>query len=262
MTDRATLSSGSLLNRYRRRLVLWLTAGVLAAGMVGYGAGLQDAQRRLVAQESDNERLLREVSELRDRNYQARLELARLESEVAVDSQALNEARSTIAGLEQRNAALESDLGFYRSIMAPSETEKGFRVDSFRLNSAPESGVYHYSLMVTQVGNNDRFLSGRIRITFSGASEVSPDEPGGSDSGEHPDSADTLALHELADNVEKDGIEYRFRYFQAIDGRLKLPEGFTPAQVRMQVTARSRGEKLLDRSWRWSELLAAGQSNS
>ena len=243
MTDQAPISAGSLLNRYRRRLVLWLAAGVLAAGIVGYGAGLQDAQRRLVALESDNERLLREVSELRDRNYQARLELARLESELAVDSQALNEARSTIAGLEQRNAALESDLGFYRSIMAPSEAEKGFQVDSFRLNPAPESDVYHYSLVVTQVGNNDRFLSGRIRITFSGASE-------------------TLALHELTDNVKKDGIEYRFRYFQAVNGRLKLPEGFTPAQVRMQVTARSRGENLLDRTWKWSELLAAGQSNS
>ena len=247
MTDRALLSSGHVVNRYRRRLVLWLAAGVLVAGMTGYGAGLQDAQRRLVALESDNERLLREVSELRDRNYQTRLELARLQSEQAVDSQALNEARSTIAGLEQRNAALESDLGFYRSIMAPSETEKGFQVDSFRLNPTSEPGVYDYALVVTQVGNNDRFLSGRIRITVSGA---------------FSDASRALALHELADNVEEGGIEYRFRYFQAVNGRLKLPEGFSPTRVRMQVRARSRGENLLDRSWKWSELLAVGQSNS
>jgi len=247
VTEQHSPATGSQANQCRRRTILWASACALAAGLAGYAAGLQKQGQHLNSVEADKERLLQEVADLRERHYELRLEAARLESEQAVDAQALSEARSTIAGLEQRNAELESDLGFYRSIMAPSDAEKGFQVDSFGVRATGDGRVWDYSLVVTQVGNNDRFLSGRIEMTVIGRSE-----------GE----TRTLALPELADDVEEGGIKYRFRYFQSVDGQLRLPEGFDPEQVRLQVNARSGGEPLLDETWKWSELLPVGQSNS
>lgn len=247
MTKHSPAITHPALSAYRRRAVLWAALLALFVGMVAYAAGLREQGYRLQAVQADKERLLDEVADLRNREYRLRLQVANLQSDQAVDAQALRGARNTIAELEQRKAELESDLGFYRSIMAPSDAQRGFRVDRFELRSTGDDRVWDYSLVVTQVGNNDRFLSGHIDVTIQG--EASSESV-------------SLVLHEVADNVEPGGIKYRFRYFQTVEGRLRLPKGFSPEQIRLQVNARNRGEPLLEETRQWSDLLPAGALNS
>lgn len=241
MTDQ-TLSSKRAERRHPWwRSTLLVLVFSLAAGIVGYAGGLAEQNRRLVMVETSNQALLNEVATLRDQHQQLRLQLASQQGNHRVDIEALREARSTIVALKTELAELTSDLGFYRSIMAPSEMERGFQLDSFQLSPADGEGVFDYDLVVIQVGNNERFRSGWIRLVIEG---VRNDEPL------------TLELHEVSENADESGIRYRFRYFQDIEGRLVLPEGFQPESVQVVASARNRSQPLLDVTRAWSQLLA------
>ncbi len=229
------------------RRILLLLACVSVAAMAGYAAGLAEQNRRFSMVETSNQALLEEVAGLRDRHHQARLKLARLEGDRAVDAQALREARATIVALETRLAELESDLGFYRNIMAPAEAERGFQLDSFVLRPTGQNRMFDYALVVIQAGNNERYLSGRVVVTIRGVLDENPVE---------------IELHELSDKVEAAGIKYQFRYFQDIEGRLSLPEGFQPEEVRVVARARKRSEPVLEGTWGWSDLLVRKTPNS
>jgi hypothetical protein len=51
----------------------------------------------------------------------------------------------------------------------------------------------------------------------------------------------TYPLSELSDDVEEQEVPLRFRYFQAIEGEMVLPEGFQPEGLR--IVARSQAPR-------------------
>jgi hypothetical protein len=61
-------------------------------------------------------------------------------------------------------------------------------------------------------------------------------------------------LKALSDDIENTDIKLRFRYFQEVKGRLRLPEGFKPLNV--QVTAKRDGSSSakVERTFDWDEL--------
>lgn len=227
--------------------VLLLLVCVSVAVMAGYAAGLADQNGRFSMVETANNELLEEVANLRDQQHQARLKLARLESGRVMDAQAMREARATIVSLETRVSELESDLGFYRNIMSPSETEKGFQLDRFSVKATEQNRVFDYALVVIQIGNNERFLSGRIAVTITGVKNGKLVEFG---------------LRELSGDGDEGDIKYRFRYFQDIVGRLMLPEGFRPERVRLVARAPNREKPVLEEAWSWSDLVVRESPNS
>jgi len=247
VSERQPCSEQSGSARIPRRWILLLLACVLVAAMVGYAIGMAEQSRQFSTVEASNKALLEEVAELRDQKHQARLKLARLESDRAVDTQAMKEARKAIVALETRVSELESDLGFYRNIMSPSETEKGFQLDRFVLTPTDQERVFEYALVAIQAGDNERFLSGRLVITISGAQDGGPLE---------------LRLHDVSKDVDNEGIEYRFRYFQDVEGRVVLPEGFQPEEVRVVARGRRTSEPVLEEVWNWEDLLVRESPNS
>ena len=65
----------------------------------------------------------------------------------------------------------------------------------------------------------------------------------------------TYPLASLADDLDNNSIKLRFRYFQAVEGELVLPEGFEPDSI--SVVARSstpsKAEIREDYPWRTNE---------
>ena len=237
----------STRRRYRWRWVLLVMTCSLAAGLAGYAGGLSEQGRRFSMVQIDNQALLEEVARLRGLRSQLRLQLAKQESALAVDAQALKDARSTIVSLEARLAEQSSDLGFYRSIMAPSETGKGLQSESLEIVAAGADNTFDYSLVVIQVGNNDRFVSGRVVITVDGQLAGQPA---------------SFEWHELSEGVDDSGLKYRFRYFQTMEGRLILPKGFEPETLHLAIMRRNNREPVFEESGRWQQLLVDDESNS
>ncbi|GGC70632.1 DUF6776 family protein [Marinobacter halophilus] len=224
---------------YRLRRTLILLVFTVVAAVAGYAAGLAQGGFRFSSAEATNEVLAQDVDALQDQFRKARQQLVNLERGRAIDEQAMREARNTIVGLETRIAELEADLTFYRNIMAPSETSKGLQVDSFMLVAARGDSTYRFKMVLTQVGNNNSFITGQVAInvigTLGGEREV-------------------IALRDLSEDIEDLGVRFRFRYFQDVEGTLVLPGDFEPLEIQVVAQAQGSNASKAERTFDWTKL--------
>ena len=72
---------------------------------------------------------------------------------------------------------------------------------------------------VSQVINSGQTAKGRILLSAEGLQDGA---------------SRTLTLSEMSDGKEQ-SIKMRFRYFQNVEGGVKLPEGFVPATLTIEV---------------------------
>lgn len=223
---------------YRVRRTLILLAFSVGAAVIGYATGMAQSGFRFSTAEESRERLSGQVEQMRSANRRMSQDLVNLERGRAIDEQALNQARRTIVELETRQASLQSELVFYKNIMAPSESSRGLQIDRARVRDAG-SGVYDFMVVLVQRGDNKNYLSGSAEVGVIGLRNKQKE---------------TIALKELSDDIEKTDIKLRFRYFQEVKGSLRLPEDFEPLEV--QVTARrdESGSAQVERTFDWDEL--------
>ncbi len=224
-------------HRIRRTAILLIFTLVAAAA--GYATGLAQGGFRFSNTQESNRALEDELETLREDFRDARQQLINLERGKAIDEQALNQARRTIVELETRIVSLQSDLTFYRNIMAPSETSKGLQVDSLTLAFDRAQDAYDFKLVLTQVGNNKSYISGVVAVNVIGLRD---------------EEKEVIALRDLSDDIEDLGVKFRFRYFQDVEGSLVLPEDFEPIEI--QVVAQAEGQKSsqAERTFRWDQL--------
>lgn len=234
------VAAGSV--RFRRMFMLALV-WVVTVG-AGYWAGIQhglESERtRLGDVEMERDRLTGSLAELQKHYQQARQQLVSLDRGSAIDAQALNQARQSIVELETRNAALRSDLAFYKNIMAPASVAKGLQIDRLSLNENPD-GSFKFRLVLTQAGNNKYYQQGLVAVNLIGQTDGT---------------RDVIALRDVSPQITDLGVKFRFRYFQGITGTLTLPDGFEPLEI--QVVAQPKGQKTLktERTFSWNQLVA------
>jgi len=224
---------------YRVRRTLILLAFSVAAAIIGYAAGMAQGGFRFSTAEESRERLTDQVQQFRTQNRKMSQQIVNLERGRAVDGQALNDARRTIVGLETKLASLQSELVFYKNIMAPSESSRGLQIDRLALRSAGAAGVYDFMVVLVQRGDNKNYLSGSANVDVIGRRN---------------EEREIIALKDLSGDVEDTDIKLRYRYFQEVKGRLQLPDDFEPLSI--QVTARrdGAGSALVERTFDWDEL--------
>ena len=224
---------------YRLRRTAILLVFTVVAAVVGYAAGLAQGGFRFSSAEESNQVLENEVEKLRDDYREARQQLINLERGQAIDEQALNQARKTIVDLETRIVSLQSDLTFYKNIMAPSETSKGLQVDSFSLVRARNQDSYDFKLVLTQVGNNKSYISGVVAVNVIGLRD---------------EEKEVIALRDLSEDIADLGVKFRFRYFQDVEGSLKLPEQFEPLEIQVVAQAEGKKSSQAERTFNWDDL--------
>lgn len=224
---------------YRLRRTAILLIFTVVAAIAGYATGLAQGGFRFSSAEESNQVLEDEVEALREDYRKARQQLINLERGRVIDEQALNQARKTIVELETRIASLQSDLTFYKNIMAPSETSKGLQVDSFTLVPTRNQDSYDFKLVLTQVGNNKSYISGVVAVNVIGLRD---------------EEKEVIALRDLSEDIADLGVKFRFRYFQDVEGSLKLPEEFEPLEIQVVAQAEGRKSSQAERTFNWDDL--------
>lgn len=224
---------------YRLRRTLILLAFSITAAVVGYAAGMAQGGFRFSVAEESRDRLEEQVEQLREQNREASQQLVNLDRGRTIDAEALNQARRTIVELETQIASLKADLTFYKNIMAPSETSKGLQVDRLTMQQERQDDTYGFKLVLTQIGDNKSYISGVVAVNVIGMRN---------------EEKEVIALRDLSDDIDDLGVRFRYRYFQDIEGLLRLPDGFEPLEV--QVVARAEGNKSsrAERTFDWDEL--------
>jgi hypothetical protein len=211
-------------------LAAWLghTAGQRSAG---HDASREAAARRALAAqlervEAENKTLHARVAEL---------EMAR-----RLDRDAYGQVERTLGDLQSRLARQSDDLAFYRSIVSPADGIQGLRIQRFEVlpGAAPREIVLKLTLV--QAMRHESIVSGLAQVTLNGMQDGAPAK---------------YTVGELLGRPRAQ-LPFSFRYFQAVEQAVVLPEGFQPYETDVRLQS-SKSPRAVQQVFPWQPPAAA-----
>ncbi len=159
-------------------------------------------------------------------NVELREQIAVLKRSSEIDRRATREVRDEYAGLREQTMDLRKQLAFYQGIVSPGDNRPGLKVQRFHLEPAQEKGGFYYSMTLTQVKRNERYVRGVVEMEVEGLEDGKPK---------------VLKFSNLAAGNKK-VLNFKFRYFQDFEGEIWLPPKFEPRQLRILLKPRGKGQ--------------------
>ncbi len=171
----------------------------------------------------------------------------RLESSIARQKVAEQEARvmrqaNSLLREEERNHQAElqrlaGELDFYRRLAGTSGAQSGLAVYHLELSPTGSGRVYRFVLTLTQNLRRSAITSGKVQFDLEGTL------------GDRPL---TLPWARITDGNQPEP-QFRFKYFQQLDGYLTLPDGFQPTRLLVSLNAKGQN-KPVTRGFDWQDL--------
>lgn len=220
--------------RRRRRLRVYGSLAVLLLLMAAFVGGQISVRENTSRLERDRARLTDQVTRLDSALQSARNELALHRTGTQVAQQAQEQVRSEIRDLRGQLAELEEAVAFYKSVMAPGSVEQGLRIERFELAPAGTSGEVAFRLVLTQVGDNRNNVAGDVLLRLAGRQGNEAVQLSGSDM-----------------LVEGSETRFRFRYFQELTGRLRLPDDVQAEQITVEAISGTRRNQKTEKTYIW-----------
>lgn len=177
-----------------------------------------------------------EVGALEDRIRALEEEVALHETHREIDRQAYAEVEASLTGLQQKIHEQREAIAFYRGIISPSDGAHGLRVQELKVSKGKDDRLYHVNLVLVQVLQHDRSVKGDVAFSLEGAQDGV---------------ATTYTLAQLVPEDENSEWPFSFRYFQNLDRRLVLPDGFTPEKVNIEIRSRTKSVASVSQSFLW-----------
>lgn len=221
------------------------TALVVAAGVLVIGASayvLYDkasrwAQAELVALQEERDELASTVTSLREANTTLRERVAVLERAQQVEGKAYQNVDQHLRSLQDEVLALKEEIAFYRGIVADGK-EKGLKIQTFVVDKETTPGAYRFELVLTQQLKRVKTISGTVKLKVL-------DEENGRPT--------NLLLSDL-NGHQGDALKFEFKFFQRIEGRFTLPDGFKPDRLQIQVVSKGKKPASVEKSFEWRGL--------
>lgn len=162
--------------------------------------------------------------------------LADIQLSQVVDGDASESLRQTIKSLRDELSASQDEVLFYRQLMAPSEAQRGLRVEKLELSPGANPTEVKYRLLLTQVSDKNAWASGTVTVDIVGASA---------------NEQVVLPLTEMT-QVESYPLAFKFRYFQDFTGTLAIPDGLKPEQVVVTAATSGKDGKRVQKTFSWT----------
>ena len=154
---------------------------------------------------------------LQQANTELQEQLAVLKRSSEIDRRATREVRNEYAGLREKVMELRKQLAFYQGIVSPGDAKPGLRVQRFHLEPTQEEGGFFFSLTLTQVKRNERYVRGVVEMEIEGLEDGKPK---------------LLEFRKLAAGNSK-VLNFKFRYYQNFEGEIQIPPEFKPGKIRI-----------------------------
>jgi len=203
----------------RRRAVLWGAAMLLAVTLL-YGVfelGRYDAGFRVVDSMRGALAASSRIRELEADNARQRTQLEAADVARRVDREGYKQVERSLGDMQSQIARLNQDLSFYRGLVQP---ESLIHVKVQQMQIVPEAaGQFRLKFVLMQTGKPDSVVTGNAAIVADGLLRGKPR---------------SLSFAELSPS-RRISLAYSFRYFEDYDELIRLPPGFEPTRVGVEI---------------------------
>lgn len=189
---------------------------LIATGGAIYNYGLNMGGSDRLSAYRRHQELQDEIRRLHDDNQELRSALARAQRDMQMGQTTYQELDNALKASSQEIVKLREELSFYRNIISPANKISGLQIQSFNIEPTGIDNQYRYKLVLIQAMKHDRAVFGRVQFAVTGAQD-----------------GRSSALN-FPQPVDKP-INVNFKYFQDIEGNLRLPRNFTPMEIKVSV---------------------------
>ena len=213
-------------------LVLVLLSALGAWTWQSYDFGRQRAGYDSNASAERIAALKAQVRALKDEREDWLLATASQERSSQIDRDAVRQAQEEIRQLQDQRASLRRHVVFLQQLLAASEGP--IRIRELQLEPEGEHG-FRYRFTVARAEQEQGHLEGEIRVTVRGKANGAEQ---------------LLPLEELTED-RISAHKMRFRHFQRVEGKLTLPDDFSPQAFVVEVVPSDKSEKTTQRAFKW-----------
>jgi len=219
-----------------------ILVALVALALIGFGYLIYDYGHSRSDYDFDslveqNKLLQDKISQITDELEKTKDDLVASKSGNEINKLAYKEVDASLRNLQSEILELKEEVAFYRSIVAPRESERGLRIQRFNIKQS--SNGYRYKLVLTQVIKNTRVTNGNIIMEVEGVRKGK---------------AVKLNLTELSAKKQAQ-LNFRFKYFQSFEGDLVMPKDFKPSRVHITV---SSSRVKLNKTFAWPKQTRTG----
>jgi len=222
----------------QRRRMVWLGLAWLGSViLVAIITALLSGAWKSVSPALTDRRALRALT---TENEQLKQQVANVQRSQQVGDVANQALRKTISQRDEEISGLRADLGFYSRLVGGDAQREGLKVQEVSLQAVPHSSAWNLTIILTQNVKRDDDTSGAAIVTVEGLRN---------------NKVVQLDWGALGDAAEKNGIPFRFRYFQQLHTTIALPADFRPTSL--HVTVRPENGDPVSRTVTWNDALSS-----
>ena len=225
--------------RLRARLwwgLAWAATLVLA---LGAGYSLAGGGPAVIGKGS-----ARKIAALSRENAQLKQQLAIAQRSVQVADVASRKLTDNLAERDEQINGLRADLAFYARLVGGSAQREGLQLQGVRLTRVGSSRAWNIVLTLTRNARRGDEVHGKATIDIDGV---------------RAGSLARLHWQDISAPGQKDGLDFKFKYFQQLHGTILLPRDFTPNRLNIDLEP-TRG-KAITQSMSWSDARKLSENN-
>ncbi len=210
---------------------------VIAMGASAYALYMNAsawAQEELSVLSEERDELMITVEALREGNTVLRERVAILERAQQVEGKAYEGVDVHLRSLQDEVLALKEEIAFYRGIVSAGK-EKGLKIQTFVVDKESSSGAYRFQLVLTQHLKRVKIISGTVKLNIVDEENGKPTR---------------LLLSDMSGR-QANSLKFEFKFFQRIEGRFTLPDGFKPDRLQIQVVSKGKKPASVEKSFEW-----------
>lgn len=226
----------------RRRVALMFVIVLLVMALLSLGAWRVLHAERAARDQSvsrisaEKDLLVSEITAVSEQREALSQRLVILERSAQVKSQAYAKVDSQLRELQRQILELKEDVAFYRGIVSGDPGGNRVHIQRLILEQEGDERDYRFRVVLTRGKQSDKVVDGVLLLSVDGNQDGEPVR---------------LTLEELV-TLPTAKLQFSFKHFQRLEGRIHLPERFVPKRVVIEVDIANSDTKPIRESFAWS----------
>ncbi|WP_154224102.1 DUF6776 family protein [Marinicella rhabdoformis] len=212
----------------------WLMVSLMVLAVLTYLLGRYTNIDVLQAFKGQQKTLVEENQKLETENESLKVELSRWKTEVQVKDEAIRALQKMLEDTDKQQALLKQEIQFFESLLSGKEQVSELSVLSAKVNSRGD--LHHVQVVLAQKLTKVREKTGSIILKLKGIK------------GEE---GETLNLTEQF-SLEK---SFSLKYFQVFNYSIKVPDGFNPTVLLVELESSTNKPKKITEQFDWSKII-------